>query len=260
MLEKEILDRLTTKTFGRHIHSFDSIDSTNTFAKTIAGTAEEGTLVIAEKQTAGRGRLGRAWYSEQEKNLTFSIIIKPDMAVDFLGVLSLYAAVAVADAIHATTHCIAHCKWPNDLLLGGRKCCGILCESNIVSGTASFVTIGIGLNVNQTNFPDEIRAAATSLSLEAGRIFDRTYILVSVLLKLEEWYHIVSRREYDRIIGAWESRAPMLGKSILIRQHEDMIEGIATGLDARGSLLLHSGGLEHTLVAGDVSIMNEFPP
>ncbi|MBI1803836.1 MAG: biotin--[acetyl-CoA-carboxylase] ligase [Ignavibacteriae bacterium] len=251
----EIAERLTTRTFGRRIFSFDSIDSTNSFAKNIAHEVEEGTLVIAEEQTAGRGRLGRSWQSERENNLTFSIIIKPDILAEHLGVLSLYAGLAVTEALQAQTQLVPHCKWPNDVLIGGKKCCGILSESTLAREKATSVVIGIGINVNQSSFPDDI--LATSLSLEAGRVFDRVNVLAAVLAKLEEWYRCIRMQEYTRIIDAWKSHAPMLGRHMRIKHNDDVLEGIARRIETDGSLILQSNGRELKLTAGDVSILNK---
>ncbi len=258
MLEGEIQKRLTTQSFGRRIFSFGSIDSTNTFAKSIAHDVEEGTLVIAEEQTSGRGRPGRSWHSDKEKNLTFSIILAPNISPEYAGVLSLYTAVAVAEALQAQARLEVCCKWPNDIMISGKKCCGILSESVLQSGKVSSVVLGIGINVNQRDFPDEIRTSATSLSLEAGRMFDRLDILVAVILKLEEWYRFIRAGEYPQIIDAWKSRAPMMGKTISVNYNGSVMIGIARRLDADGSLMFQSNGREMKLTAGDVSIVREY--
>jgi len=258
MLEREIQEQLTTKTFGRRIFSFESIDSTNTFAKSIAQDAGEGTLVIAEEQTHGRGRLGRSWHSGKSKNLTFSVIITPDIAPEYLGVLSLYAGLCVAEAIEERTQLVPECKWPNDIMMSGKKCCGILSESTLVKGKAVPVILGIGINVNENDFPPELRTVATSLFLEAKRMIDRVDLLAAILKTLEDWYRLIRENDYARIIHGWQLRAPMMGRAIAVQQNGNIMNGIAQRLNTDGSLVLCSGDMEMNLMAGDVSIIDGY--
>ena len=257
MLENEIREELQTKIFGRQLFIFDSIDSTNTFAKSIASKTEEGALVITEEQTAGRGRLGRSWSTEREKNLTFSLILKPTIAPEYLGVLSLFACVAVVEAIRSKTQLVPHCKWPNDILVSGKKCCGILSESILTNGFPSSVIIGIGLNVNQENFSEELQPIATSLFLEAGKSLNRIELLSSLLVKLEHWYTFIRRNDYKRIIDTWQSYAPMMGTRITINNNGQRVEGIAHRLEDNGTLMLQSDDREYTCTAGDVILSHE---
>ncbi|MBI3766348.1 MAG: biotin--[acetyl-CoA-carboxylase] ligase [Ignavibacteriales bacterium] len=164
MLKEEIRLSTQSKIIGKNIHTFDLLDSTNLKAKSLLQEGEEeGTIVIAEEQTAGRGRMGRSWVSERGKNLTFSVVLKPQISPESIGIVSLYGGLAVAEAIQDQSHLHPECKWPNDVLLNGKKCCGILSEAVFKQGSLVGVVMGIGINVNQRVFTRELRATATSV-------------------------------------------------------------------------------------------------
>ena len=245
------------KLFGKKVIHLDTTDSTNSYAASIlVAGIDEGTVVIAEEQTAGRGRSGRVWSSEKGKNLTFSIILKPKVPPASIGVISLYAALGVAEAVRDLTGMSAHCKWPNDVLIAGRKLCGILSDTSIEGGSLTSVVVGIGLNVNQTEFPSEIQPAPTSLRLAAGRTFDRIKVLSSVLDRLEQRYSDLQSQRFDAIIRAWESMATMMGSEIRIAMHNGVLAGVASGIAEDGGLIVRTNGTDRKVLAGDVTIIS----
>ncbi len=255
MTEVEIRENLRTDTFGKTLFAYDSIDSTTAQAKKlVADGAAEGTLVIAEEQTAGRGRLGRQWVSAKGMNLTYSLILRPALPPQSVPMVSLYAAVAVAQALTAYAPVKPACKWPNDIMLKGKKVCGILSETLLNGDRVDAVILGIGININQTDFPDELQSTATSLARETGKRFDRITILGSVLLQLEKQYRRLHTSSFDSIIEDWKELSPMLGKPVQVHQNEKIIKGTAIDIASDGALLIQTGGEVLKLYAGDVTL------
>ena len=248
--------KLNGRKFGSKVFAFDTIDSTNNCARALAGCwAEEGTLVFAERQTAGKGRLGRSWLANPYENLTFSLVLRPTLPPEALNLLPLYAAVAVAEAVEHETGLSVECKWPNDLLIGGKKTAGILLEGSLKEEGLEYVVLGIGVNVNQTSFPDDISPRATSLKAEAGRDIDRILLLREILKSLETHYAAIMKKGFRNLIPLWLSRTTMLNKEISVTQDGTVISGIVKGLSPEGALILDAGGTEKTLFAGDVTIL-----
>ena len=247
---------LNGRKFGSKVFAFDTIDSTNNCARALAGCwAEEGTLVFAERQTAGKGRLGRSWLANPYENLTFSLVLRPTLPPVALNLLPLYAAVAVAEAIEHETGLSVECKWPTGLLIGGKKSAGILLEGSLKEEGLDYVVLGIGVNVNQTSFPDDISPRATSLKAEAGRDIDRILLLREILKTLETRYTSIMKKGFHNLIPLWLSRTTMLNKEISVSQDGTVISGIVKGLSPEGALILDAGGTEKTLFAGDVTIL-----
>jgi BirA family biotin operon repressor/biotin-[acetyl-CoA-carboxylase] ligase len=248
--------KLNGRKFGSKVFAFETIDSTNSCARALAGCwAEEGTLVFAERQTAGKGRLGRTWLANPYENLTFSLILRPTLPPEALNLLPLYAAVAVAEAIEHETGLSVECKWPNDLLIGGKKGAGILLEGSLKEEGLDYVVLGIGVNVNQTAFPDDISPRATSLKMQAGREIDRVRLLREILRMLEIHYTSIMKKGFHNLLPLWLSRTTMLNKEISVTQDGTVISGVVKGLSPEGALILNTGGVEKTLFAGDVTIL-----
>jgi BirA family biotin operon repressor/biotin-[acetyl-CoA-carboxylase] ligase len=254
--EQALRKRLKTSVFGNKIYTFETIDSTNNCAKAIAGCwGEEGTVVIAEQQTAGKGRLGRVWEASPNENLMFSIVLRPKVTPGGLNLLPLYAAVAIAEAVERTTGLKVECKWPNDLLVGKRKIAGILIEGSVKQNTVEYVVIGIGINVNQKRFVGELQSKATSLSLETGKEVDRAELFRTILSSLEQHYNSIGANGFNSIIPLWVSRSTMINRPISVSQQGNVMSGIVKGLSTDGGLILQSNGMEKTLFAGDVTIV-----
>ena len=241
--------------FGRPARGFAACPSTNTEAMAWAREgAPEGAIVVTEHQTAGRGRLGRAWNDAPGQNLLLSVVLRPELPPHRLGLVTLAGGVAVADAIAEWTAPVEpRIKWPNDVLLGGRKCCGMLLESSL--GADPFVVLGIGLNVNQTEFPPPLAERATSLRLETGRLIPRAALLRRLLARLEYWidsfadgYGASVREAFvERMVGRGE-RA-----TVHFSDRKPPVEGVIEGVDAAGALRFRTGDTVRVLHAGEVT-------
>lgn len=227
------------------------------YAKKLAEKDEpEGTVVIADYQSHGRGRFGRIWKAEPEKNILMSVILRPTIPIEKFGILSILTSVSVAEAIEKNTDVKVTTKWPNDLLINGKKFCGILLEASITVESGDFVIIGIGINVNQENFPKEIQDYATSLYLETGKIFDRTILVQDILRSLEKNYiRLSNSQDFKSVIDSWKKRCDMFGKKIMVIHGGKTIIGKAIDVDEKGFLLLEDENSKLlSLSAGDVTI------
>ncbi len=246
---------------GRTIHYFDSVDSTNTVARTLAADgAAEGTVVIAEAQTQGRGRLGRTWLSPPFRNLYVSIILRPPMAPAAAAQITLVAGVAVAEAASEWAPQVA-IKWPNDVVIDGRKIAGILTEMEADDGRVRFVILGIGVNLNAApeDFPAELRDRAAALCTAAGRPIDRVTFAERLLSRLEERYDLFVSQGFAAIRPLWESRSCLTGRHVEIDAGGQRCRGVVTGIAADGTLLLHdTAGREIRVVAGDVTVTDGY--
>ncbi|HET6566737.1 MAG TPA: biotin--[acetyl-CoA-carboxylase] ligase [Rhodothermales bacterium] len=250
---------LQTGTFGRSIRGYSAVPSTNTYAAVWAGEgAPEGSVVFAELQTTGRGRLGRSWTADPGRNLTFSVILRPPLAPDHLGLITVAAAVAVADTVEGfAAPARVEIKWPNDILLNGRKCCGMLLESNLSmpSDSGRPVILGIGLNVNQDTFPDELSERATSLLLETGRMVDRPALFAALLLALETRYRLLCTGGAEPVRAAFTARLAHHEQRVTYRLSESTgrIQGTVTGIDDTGALLLRTRDGLRAFHAGEIT-------
>ena len=254
-LEPEALAPLvSTRALGRsHLH-LGSCGSTNAeaFAAALSG-APHGHLVTADRQDAGRGRRGRTWHSAPMEGLYFSLVLRPSLPPQRVAPLTLACAVALAEAIESETGLSPLLKWPNDLLLGDRKLSGILLELRADPERVDFVVAGIGLNVSQSSFPDDL--AATSLLMETGRPSLRPRILASLLGSLERWIDRFVTEGPAPVIAAFRARAALLGSPVTIHGVSETIEGLYEDIDETGALLLRdSSGALLPILAGDVSL------
>lgn len=258
MISPDILrGGLRTEFFGRKVYTFQTIDSTNSCARTLAACwAEEGTVVIAEEQTAGRGRLGRSWHAAPGENLTFSLILRPSIPPDRMGLLSLLIAAGIARGIEESTGLRVFCKWPNDLLYGGKKLAGILLEGSFAGDRVDHVVVGIGLNVNQREFPPEIAPRATSLARELNAPLDRIGLYKSLLKSLEDEYLAGNAEAYTSTVQRWLAYAPVIGRTISVSHQGEVLHGRVRGVNPDGSLLVANHTGDHTFLAGDVTIVD----
>lgn len=255
---EEIKKYLSTTIIGNKILSFDSIDSTNTYAKNLCtDNTQNGTVIIAEEQTQGRGRFNRIWQSEKGKNLTFSIILQPTTKLENIGLLPICTGGAIARAIEQQTNLKTECKWPNDILILNRKVCGILIESFLSNNFKNRFVLGIGINVNQEIFSDDIIHTATSLKQSSGNIVDRIQLLSNVLKSLDEMYLNLQNGNFDIPLNEWLSRSSMFGKEITVHQDDKVLRGKAVRLDNDGSLVLNCDGKEMKVFSGDVTIRKQ---
>jgi BirA family biotin operon repressor/biotin-[acetyl-CoA-carboxylase] ligase len=224
-----------------------TVDSTQRVAFELAEQgAADGTAVVADTQTAGRGRRGRVWHDAPGDSLLVSIVVRPRLTVADLPKLSLAAAVAVAEAIDLATGLKARLKWPNDVLVNGRKAAGILLESRIVA--EPIVVAGIGVNLRQRTFPPELAETATSLDLEGGRAVGREELLEAVLAAFERWRTGLESEGFAALRTRWLALADTIGRAVTVGEHA----GVAVDLAEDGALVLRqSAGLQHVF-AGEV--------
>src|SRR5215510_1870878 len=259
-----LTDQLQTRFLGKPLHFFAAIDSTNTYAARLAREgASEGTVVIADSQSGGKGRLGRSWVSPAGVNLYLSAILRPPVSAATVPQLNLLAAVAVADTIVHICGLTPAIKWPNDVLVGGKKVCGILAEMQTEGGALRSVVLGIGVNLNAplSAFPEELRDKASSLLLSGGRLVDRPAFAAALLTHLEKLYVLWLEQGFPALRPAWEHYAAwMLGTPITVAAPEGTVTGTVLGLDSDGALLLQEGdgGTPRRLLAGDVTVVGGY--
>ena len=246
---------------GQVIHYFDSVDSTNTVAHRLAAAgAEEGTTVIAERQTQGRGRLGRSWVSPPYRNLYVSIVLRPALPAAVTPVIGLAAGLAATRAVAAWTPA-ARMKWPNDVVVDGRKLVGILTEMATRTDAVDFVIVGIGVNLNskRDDFPPELHDKATSLAMVTGAAVERVTFADRLLSESEGAYMEVRRAGFAAIHAECEQRSSLIGQRVDIAAGDRHYGGTVCGFDADGRLRLRTDdGGEQTIVAGDVSVVGGY--
>lgn len=254
----EIQLGLETEFLGRNVHYEESVDSTQKIAHRLADEqAPNGTIIVADEQISGRGRLNRNWYSPKGTGIWMSIILRPEIPLHKAPQLTLLAAVAIVQGIQEATGLIPDIKWPNDILIKGKKVVGILTELQAESDRINSVIIGIGINVNQqkTDFPEELSEIATSLACEKGEKLNRAKLIQEILLKMENLYKEYLQNGFQMIKVLWESYAVSIGQNIIARTITNTIEGQALGITDDGVLLLKgSDGVIHQIYSADIEI------
>lgn len=257
----EVRPLLNTHDVGQVLHWYEELGSTNDRAKELADAgAEHGEVVVAEAQTAGRGRRGRSWASPPRKNLYFSVVLRPDLPPLRAPELTLVASVALCDALRQAG-VAAGIKWPNDLLVSGRKIGGVLTELAAEPDRVHWVVIGAGVNVNArpTDFPEELRAEATSIFIERGEPAPRALFAAACFTALEDWLDRHAAHGFAAVRDAWRERSVTLGRQVVVRTDGQEITGVAEDIDDAGALLVRGpAGLERIL-AGDVTLLRPAP-
>lgn len=257
MFEIENFDlRLNTDFIGRNFIYVEEIDSTNTYLLDRKnGIMESGTVVLAEKQTKGRGRKDRVWYSSKEQNLTFSILLLKEYNLfEHLNLINFSASLAVANSIENLYQLRTELKWPNDVLINKKKTCGILLESSSQGNRLDRVVVGIGVNVNQTMFQGQFNFPPTSIRIELGREVEREKLLAEILNNFEFYLSkILSEPGY--ITREWKDKCKMIGEKIYVKEGELIKTGIFDDLDDEGFLLLRTKDGIEKITIGDVSIV-----
>jgi BirA family biotin operon repressor/biotin-[acetyl-CoA-carboxylase] ligase len=257
----DVEENISTHYMGRVVRVFEQIDSTNAFAVEWAQDgAPNGAVVAAEQQDSGRGRFNRNWASPAEKGIYFSLILRPDLPMVQVPMLTFLAAAVVAEALAQETGIDAQVKWPNDILVKGKKICGILAEARPAreKGKAEYAVIGIGINVNHTeeDFPVDCLAAATSVRLETGNKIFRARLLQRILQTMEYWYEEFKEKGFPWLHERWMQRNCTMGRQVKVNTNtEGVVEGETVGLSENGGLLVRtSSGEIKEFLAGDVSI------
>jgi len=232
---------LQTARFGRHVRVFECVGSTQDILHEWAKQgAPEGALVIAERQTSGRGRMGRTWISPAGKGVWMSLLLRPALPLALAPQLPLLASVALARGLKAATGLDVSVKWPNDLLLGGKKVCGVLLESSAENEQLVYVVTGIGIsaNLDPEDFPEELKAKAISLKMAAGHEVDRPRLIAAVLESFESLYDLYREKGFAPIRLMWEALAESLHRRVELRTPAGTVCGTARGLDDYGGLLV----------------------
>ncbi|MBE5075182.1 biotin--[acetyl-CoA-carboxylase] ligase [Anaerotignum lactatifermentans] len=255
--KRELEQGLKTKTMGQSIYFYEETDTTNNRARELAlEGAPEGTLVVAEKQTAGRGRRGKVWESPLGTGIWMSLVLRPQIAPTEASVLTLLCGLATAEAIEAETGLSAGIKWPNDILINGKKAVGILTEMDCEMSEVHFVIPGIGINVNTASFPPEIAEIATSLYLECGKTVSRRRLVHKVLERLEEHYETFLRTgSFAAMLEDYRKHCITLGKEVHVLGREPFFAE-ALDITPEGELLVRraDNGKEEVVFSGEVSI------
>lgn len=256
LLPEEIYEELNTKTMGQSVVFFDETDSTNTRARELAENgAKEGTLVIAESQSKGRGRKGRSWYTDKGEGIFLSLVLRPKLTPSEVAITTLMTAVAMVEALKSVTDADPAIKWPNDLLIGGKKICGILTELSTEMDAVNYIIVGLGININsrEENFPEEIKDIATSLYMETGVKYHRKDITKRFLESFEYYYEILNRRDFGTILDAWKANSDTIGRRVEIDIFDRKITGMVEDIESSGELkvLTDDGDIER-IISGDV--------
>ncbi|HWP59458.1 MAG TPA: biotin--[acetyl-CoA-carboxylase] ligase [Candidatus Acidoferrales bacterium] len=243
-------------TLGRVIRCLERVDSTNLYARRLAEEeGPEGVVVLAEEQTQGRGRLGRTWFSPPHANLYFSVLLRPPFPAGRAPQITLMAAVALAETLHPLLGDAPEIKWPNDIVVRGKKLAGILTESACAADRIKFAILGIGINVNLTPgaLPEPLRARATSLRELSGVPWDRNKLAALLIQGLDRCYKELTQRGFGEMAARWERYFALKDRRVEVRMTDEVLRGVAAGIDADGALLVRerSGTLRRVL-AGDV--------
>lgn len=248
------MSSLSVMEIGKIVHSFESCSSTNDLAREMAlQGAEEGTVIISEEQTAGRGTKGRIWYSPRKRGLYTSIILRPEQPS--ISLLPLVAGLGARQAIFEATGLQVGLKWPNDLVWEGKKLGGILCESGFLGNHLNYVIMGIGLNISQerTDFPPQIRSRATSLKLAKKEEIDRDSLIQNLWKTLNSWYGLFCQGRKDEIICAFEGNLVFSrGERITVVKPEEEVSGFFAGIDSQGGLILDVQGRRLSFYSAEI--------
>ncbi len=243
---------------NRRVHYLDQVDSTNTHALSLAQNgADSGTVIIADTQNKGRGRLGKVWQSPFATGLYFSIILRPKLPAADLPKITLATGLAVSQAIEKTCCLRTKLKWPNDLLINGKKLAGILCESAL-NGNDTVVVLGIGINVSTPlkAFPEELQSIATSLLIASGQIFDRGIILKAILAQIDSVIMQLEKNKFAEILDQWRVRDATKDQWLRwLTPAGDIVNGLSLGPNEDGLLMIRDAdGLVHQVLSGDISL------
>lgn len=258
--EEEVCPGLATEDFGRRgYYYYQEIDSTNNCAKNLAAQgAPEGTVVAAEKQTAGRGRSGRTWYSPANQGLYVSVIMRPVLPVNEISRISLITALAVTATLQSVLNLEAQIKWPNDILINNKKIAGILSEVVTNKDGVEFVVVGIGLNINNDvgEFPDDLRMPATSVLTEHKCLSSRIKVLQVLLANLERYYKQLLAGNFAACLEIVRSLSMLIGAKVRLDAANGQVEGIALDIDESGCLVVrdHDGTI-HTIMSGEITAL-----
>lgn len=245
-----------TEWAGCEIYYYDSIDSTNTKAKELAEEGHPaGTLVVADQQVAGKGRRGRSWESPHGTGIFMTLVLKPDINPNNASMLTLVAAMATAEAISRVTGEEAKIKWPNDIVVGGKKICGILTEMSAQFDYINHIVIGIGINVHNEEFPEEIREMAGSLYLACGKRFHRADLIEAFLEEFEKYYAVyLETEDMQGLYAEYNQMLVNMGRQVKVLDPKEPFEGKAMGITKKGELIVDTWESRKLVSSGEVSV------
>lgn len=259
--KEEIESEINTTSFGRRVFYIEETDSTNIQAKKLAEKeVSHGLLVLAEIQTQGKGRRGKSWVSPKGSGIWMSIILKPDISPHNASMLTLVAALAVNQAIREKTNLSSYIKWPNDIVVNGKKVCGILTEMSSETDFVHYVIIGMGINVNTEQISsqeesDDLEKKATSLYLESGEKVKRSLLIQSTMEYLELYYNkFLETQDMSQIIEEYNQMLVNIEKKVVVKERQSNLEGIAKGINKNGELLVETELGIKTILSGEVSV------
>jgi len=255
-MKEQILSNIKTKQFGKSVYFFACTDSTNVQANRLAEEgANHGSVIVAEEQTAGRGRRGRNWESPAGKNLYFTLLLKPDFAPDKASMLTLVMALAVRKGLKICLKEVG-IKWPNDLVINGKKICGILTEMTLEQGHIKHVIIGVGINVEEQDFAPELVDKATSVEAECGIRLRKEMLLAEIMQAFEEYYeNFVQNNDLTGLQEEYNACLINCDREVCVLDPKGAFRGIARGINSAGELLVEKPDGEVTCVyAGEVSV------
>ena len=260
LIDSEISFKLKTKKIGQKVFAYNSIHSTNTQAFKIAESGEpEGTIVTAEKQTKGKGRLGRSWHSPPKAGIYVSIILKPKFKPEYAPGLSIMTAAALADTISNFCDKKVQIKWPNDILINGKKVAGILTELSTDNGDINSVVIGVGINVNHTadDFPNELKDIATSIRKVSRKKVNRVDLLKLFLFEFEKNYELYKKSRLKKLLSKIKKYSSLIGSEVKLKSGRKIISGKAVDIDLSGALLVDVGNEIIAVTSGEVTVVKE---
>lgn len=257
MTEAEIKSLMHTDWVAKEVLYFDTIDSTNTKAQELAEKGyQSGTLVVADKQDSGKGRRGRSWVSPSGTGIFMTLMIKPDINPNNASMLTLVAALAVAKAITSVTGEEALIKWPNDIVVNGKKVCGILTEMNAQFDYINHIVVGIGINVHNESFPEEISQMASSLMIEAGgKRFHRAQIIAETMSYFEQYYDtFLKTQDLSALVREYDKLLVNRNKSVRVLDPKEPFDGKAMGITPKGELIVDTWESRKLVSSGEVSV------
>ncbi|MEZ0576550.1 biotin--[acetyl-CoA-carboxylase] ligase [Halodesulfovibrio aestuarii] len=257
LTEEVVRQGLKTQLFGQcGVHYLPSVGSTNLEAMQLAFSgAPEGTVVVADEQTGGRGRQGRIWHSPAGCGLYVSVVLRPDIAPNEAPIITLLTNVAAAEAVHEMTGILPVCKWPNDVLIDGCKVAGNLTEIFLSGDVVSHIISGAGINVRPLpkRLVADLRTAPCSLEETAGKSISRVELLQAYLVRYEYWYLLVKEQGFALLLTRWKELTDVVGKELTVEVRGETFQGTVTDVSTDGMLLLQSSdGVEHRLFSGDI--------
>ena len=254
--KNELVSIRKTKWVGTEICYFDVTDSTNTQAKSLGeGDAPNGTLVVADKQESGRGRRGRSFESPAGTGIFMTLLLKPEIEPQNASMLTLVAALAVAKGMEHMVELPVQIKWPNDIIVHGKKVCGILTEMSAQMDYVNYIVIGIGINVSNEDFPEEIKDVATSIYLESGKRINRAMLIEKIWEEFEAYYELYEKtQDLSKLVKEYDSYLVNRGQKVRVLDPREPYEGKAMGITDRGELIVDTWEARRLVSAGEVSV------